>query len=198
MFNQSVSIVKFSPLYNILKEIEDLFKFQINNYKTYDDFLNEVNTNHSLFSKSIILVNKQKDKLFFQNKVNNNAILVFDEFPIKIEKLIDSINIQLIKQKYNFQSKINIKNYVLNLNSRIISNKEIELKLTEREIDIILHLNENELPQSVDMLQKKVWGHLFNLETHTVETHIYRLRKKIKDKFNDSNFVISHNEGYLI
>ena len=62
----------------------------------------------------------------------------------------------------------------------------------------ILHLNENELPQSVDMLQKKVWGHLFNLETHTVETHIYRLRKKIKDKFNDSNFVISHNEGYLI
>ena len=198
MFNQSVSIVKFSPLYNILKEIEDLFKFQINNYKTYDDFLNEVNTNHSLFSKSIILVNKQKDKLSFQNKVNNNAILVFDEFPIKIEKLIDSINIQLIKQKYNFQSKINIKNYVLNFNSRIISNKEIELKLTEREIDIILHLNENELPQSVDMLQKKVWGHLFNLETHTVETHIYRLRKKIKDKFNDSNFVISHNEGYLI
>ena len=198
MFSQSVSIVKFSPLYNILKEIEDLFKFQINNYKTYDDFLNEVNTNHSLFSKSIILVNKQKDKLFFQNKVNNNAILVFDEFPIKIEKLIDSINIQLIKQKYNFQSKINIKNYVLNFNSRIISNKEIELKLTEREIDIILHLNENELPQSVDMLQKKVWGHLFNLETHTVETHIYRLRKKIKDKFNDSNFVISHNEGYLI
>ena len=198
MFNQSVSIVKFSPLYNILKEIEDLFKFQINNYKTYDDFLNEVNTNHSLFSKSIILVNKQKDKLFFQNKVNNNAILVFDEFPIKIEKLIDTINIQLIKQKYNFQSKINIKNYVLNFNSRIISNKEIELKLTEREIDIILHLNENELPQSVDMLQKKVWGHLFNLETHTVETHIYRLRKKIKDKFNDSNFVISHNEGYLI
>ena len=198
MFNQSVSIVKFSPLYNILKEIEDLFKFQINDYKTYDDFLNEVNTNHSLFSKSIILVNKQKDKLSFQNKVNNNAILVFDEFPIKIEKLIDSINIQLIKQKYNFQSKINIKNYVLNFNSRIISNKEIELKLTEREIDIILHLNENELPQSVDMLQKKVWGHLFNLETHTVETHIYRLRKKIKDKFNDSNFVISHNEGYLI
>lgn len=198
MFNQSVSIVKFSPLYNILKEIEDLFKFQINNYKTYDDFLNEVNTNHSLFSKSIILVNKQKDKLFFQNKVNNNAILVFDEFPIKIEKLIDTINIQLIKQKYNFQSKINIKNYVLNFNSRIISNKKIELKLTEREIDIILHLNENELPQSVDMLQKKVWGHLFNLETHTVETHIYRLRKKIKDKFNDSNFVISHNEGYLI
>ena len=198
MFNQSISIVKFSALYNILKEIEDLFKFKIYNYKTYDNFLDKVSTNHSLFSKSIIVVNKKDDKLFFQNKVNNNAILVFDKLPITIDKIIDTINIQLIKQKYNFQSKINIKNYVLNLNSRIISNKEIELKLTEREIDIILHLNENELPQSVDMLQKKVWGHLFNLETHTVETHIYRLRKKIKDKFNDSNFVISHNEGYLI
>ena len=198
MFNQSISIVKFSALYNILKEIEDLFKFKIYNYKTYDNFLDKVSTNHSLFSKSIIVVNKKDDKLFFQNKVNNNAILVFDKLPITIDKIIDTINIQLIKQKYNFQSKINIKNYVLNLNSRIISNKEIELKLTEREIDIILHLNENELPQSVDMLQKKVWGHLFNLETHTVETHIYRLRKKIKDKFKDSNFIISHNEGYLI
>tara|TARA_B100000768_G_scaffold181145_1_gene203047 strand:- start:792 stop:1388 length:597 start_codon:yes stop_codon:yes gene_type:complete len=198
MFNQSISIVKFSALYNILKEIEDLFKFKIYNYKTYDNFLDKVSTNHSLFSKSIIVVNKKDDKLFFQNKVNNNAILVFDKLPITIDKIIDTINIQLIKQKYNFQSKINIKNYVLNLNSRIISNKEIELKLTEREIDIILHLNENKLPQSVDILQKKVWGYSFNLETHTVETHIYRLRKKIKDKFKDSNFIISHNEGYLI
>ena len=198
MFNQSISIVKFSALYNILKEIEDLFKFKIYNYKTYDNFLDKVSTNHSLFSKSIIVVNKKDDKLFFQNKVNNNAILVFDKLPITIDKIIDTINIQLIKQKYNFQSKINIKNYVLNFNSRIISNKEIELKLTEREIDIILHLNENKLPQSVDILQKKVWGYSFNLETHTVETHIYRLRKKIKDKFKDSNFIISHNEGYLI
>ena len=72
------------------------------------------------------------------------------------------------------------------------------MKLTEREIDIILFLNQNKTPQSVDTLQNKVWGHLFDLETHTVETHIYRLRKKIKEKFNDINFIISHDDGYVI
>ena len=130
--------------------------------------------------------------------VNNKTILVLDEYPFKIEKFLDIINIQLIKQKYNFQSKLNIKDYTLNFNSRIISNKQKELKLTEREIDIILFLSENKTPQSIIILQGKVWGYSFDLETHTVETHIYRLRKKIKDKFNDDNFIISHDEGYLI
>ena len=198
MFNQSVSIVEFPKLYNILKEIESLFKFNINNYQTVSDFINLLGNNNQDISNSIIILEKKNNQLSSLNQINNNAILIFDNQPFKINQFIDIVNTQLIKQKYNFQSKINIKNYVLNFNSRIISNKKIELKLTEREIDIILHLNENELPQSVDMLQKKVWGHSFNLETHTVETHIYRLRKKIKDKFNDSNFVISHNEGYLI
>ena len=123
---------------------------------------------------------------------------MFDKLPIKINTFIDKVNIQLIKQKYNFQSRLNIKNYVLNFNSRIISNQKTELKLTEREIDIILFLNENKQPQSVNELQKKVWGYSFDLETHTVETHIYRLRKKIKDKFEDEKFIISHDKGYLI
>ena len=70
--------------------------------------------------------------------------------------------------------------------------------MTEREIDIILFLNEKKQPQSVNELQKKVWGYSFDLETHTVETHIYRLRKKIKDKFEDEKFIISHDKGYLI
>ncbi|MDB9821045.1 helix-turn-helix domain-containing protein, partial [Candidatus Pelagibacter sp.] len=104
----------------------------------------------------------------------------------------------LIKQKYSFQSKLNIKNYILNLNSRIISSLNKELKLTEKEVDIIMFLNENKIPQSIKVLQNKVWGHLFKLETHTVETHIYRLRKKIKDQFNDDNFITSHDAGYLI
>ena len=121
-----------------------------------------------------------------------------DTWPLKIEKLLDKINTQLIKQKYNFHSKLDIKNYTLNFNSRIISNKMKELKLTEREIDIILFLKDNSNPQSVSMLQNKVWGYSSDLETHTVETHIYRLRKKIKDKFNDENFIISEDTGYKI
>ena len=73
-----------------------------------------------------------------------------------------------------------------------------ELKLTEREIDIILFLKNQIIPQSVNMMQNKVWGYSSDLETHTVETHIYRLRKKIKDKFNDKNFITSEEEGYKI
>ena len=65
-------------------------------------------------------------------------------------------------------------------------------------MDIILFLNEKNSPQSINTLQKNVWNYSFNLETHTVETHIYRLRKKIKDKFNDEKFIVSHDEGYLI
>ena len=152
----------------------------------------------NLLMNSIILLSNKNLKLFFHKQIENNTILIFDELPITIEKLLDVINTKLIKKKYNFQSKFKIKNYLLNLNSRIISNKNDELKLTEREIDIILFLNQNKTPQSVDTLQNKVWGHLFDLETHTVETHIYRLRKKIKEKFNDINFIISHDDGYVI
>ena len=198
MFNQSVNIVEFSQLYNILKEIDDLFKFNIKNYNSYNELITELESSSQEQLNSITIVKKKNDKLLSHSLVNNKTILVLDEYPFKIEKFLDIINIQLIKQKYNFKSKLNIKDYTLNFNSRIISNKQKELKLTEREIDIILFLSENKTPQSIIILQGKVWGYSFDLETHTVETHIYRLRKKIKDKFNDDNFIISHDEGYLI
>ena len=198
MSKQSVNIVEFTNLYNILYEIKDLFIFNIKNYKNSNHFLQEIKSNIIDQNNSIIIVNKKKHELFSHNKINNRNILIIDKFPFKIQKLIDKINIQLIKEKYNFQSKIDIKNYVLNFNSRIISNKASKLKLTEREIDIILFLNEKSTPQSIISLQNEVWGYSDTLETHTVETHIYRLRKKIKDKFKDDKFITSQNDGYLI
>ena len=198
MSKQSVNIVEFLNLYNILYEIKDLFIFHINNYKNSNHFLQDIESNIIDHDNSIIIVNNKKHELFSNNKINNRNILIVDEFPLKIERLIDKINTHLIKEKYNFQSKLNIKNYVLNLNSRIISNKECKLKLTEREIDIILFLKKKGIPQSIISLQNEVWGYSDTLETHTVETHIYRLRKKIKDKFKDDKFINSHNDGYLI
>jgi len=198
MSKQSVNIVEFLNLYNILYEIKDLFIFHINNYKNSNHFLQDIESNIIDHDNSIIIVNNKKHELFSNNKINNRNILIIDEFPLKIERLIDKINTHLIKEKYNFQSKLNIKNYVLNLNSRIISNKECKLKLTEREIDIILFLKKKGIPQSIISLQNEVWGYSDTLETHTVETHIYRLRKKIKDKFKDDKFITSHNDGYLI
>ena len=198
MFNQSISIVEFPKLYNILKEIESLFKFNINNYQTVSDFINLLGNNNQDISNSIIILEKKNNQLSSLNQINSNAILIFDNQPFKINQFIDTVNTQLIKQKYNFQSKISIKNYVLNFNSRMMSTSSKELKLTEREIDIILFLSQNKTPQSISVLQNKVWGYTFDLETHTVETHIYRLRKKIKDKFDDDKFIISHDEGYLV
>ena len=198
MSKQSVNIVEFSNLYNILYEIKDLFIFHINNYKNSNHFLQDIESNIIDQDNSIIIVNKKKHELFSNNKINNRNILIIDDFPLRIEKIIDKINTHLIKEKYNFQSKLNIRNYVLNINSRIICNKECELKLTEREIDIILFLKKKSTPQSVISLQNDVWGYSDTLETHTVETHIYRLRKKIKDRFKDDKFITSHNDGYLI
>ena len=198
MFNQSVSIVEFPKLYNILEEIETLFKFNVNNYKTVSDFIKLLDNNNQDILNTIIILNKKSDQLSSYANLNKNAIIVIDTYPFKIEKFIDIVNTQLIKQKYNFQSKLNIKNYILNFNSRVMSTFNKELKLTEREIDIILFLNENKTPQSINVLQNKVWGYLTELETHTVETHIYRLRKKIKDKFNDDKFILSQEDGYSI
>ena len=112
--------------------------------------------------------------------------------------MLDKINIQLIKNKYKNQANIKIKKYNLNINKRVIILNQEELKLTEREIDIILFLNENSKPQTVHNLQNVVWGYSSELETHTVETHIYRLRKKVKEKFKDDNFINSYVSGYKI
>ena len=198
MFNQSVCIVEFLNLYNILFEIKNLFTFNVYNYQKSEDFIRELENNNIECLNSIIIVNKEISELISNKNVNKNHILVIEGFPLKVEKLIDVINTQLIKQKFNFQANINIKNYNLNLNSRIISTGNEQLKLTEKEIDIILFLNDHEKPQSINILQNKVWGYLFDLETHTVETHIYRLRKKISKKFNDTKFIISGENGYLL
>ena len=111
---------------------------------------------------------------------------------------MEKINIQLIKLRYDYQSKVILKNYTLDLNSRDINKNNKKLKLTEKEIDTILFLYNKKNPQNVKILLSEVWGYLHDVETHTVETHIHRLRKKIKDHFNDESFIISCNEGYKI
>ena len=197
MFKQSVSIIECSKLYNILYEIKQIFSFNIYNYHSLKDFINKIEDNNIECINSLIIVDKNDNKLLSHKKINRNNILFCDKFPIRIEKFLDRINTQLIKKKYNFQSNVKIKKYFLNLNSRIISFEKKELKLTEREIDIILFLNNNN-EQSVKKLQNEVWRYSLDLETHTVETHIYRLRRKIKDKFNDQNFILSYDDGYKI
>ena len=195
MIKQTIHIIDFKILYNILDEIKDYLKFEILHHKNEEIFLNSNDLN---LNDSLILI-KSNNKNFLNNqKINKKKIFSISSYPITIDKLVEILNINLIKQKYNYQSNIDIKNYQLDLNSRTITKDRQNLKLTQKEIDIILFLNDYKKPQKVNTLQNKVWGYSLDLETHTVETHIYRLRKKINDKFKDSNFILSNDEGYFI
>ena len=195
MIKQTIHIIDFKILYNILDEIKDYLKFQILHYKNEEIFLNSNDLN---LNDSLILV-RINNKVFLNNgKINKKKIFSIPNYPITIDKLVEILNVNLIKQKYNYQSNIYIKDYKLDLNSRTITKNNQNLKLTQKEIDIILFLNDYEKPQKVNVLQNKVWGYSLELETHTVETHIYRLRKKIKDEFKDNNFILSNDDGYFI
>ena len=103
-----------------------------------------------------------------------------------------------LKKIYNQQSEIDLGSYKLNLNSRKIFNRTNSLDLTEREANIIVFLEKLKKPVKISQLQTEVWGHNSKLETHTVETHIYRLRKKINNFFEDQNFIKSSKSGYII
>ena len=198
MSNPTVNIIAFNTLYEILYEIKDVLKFEVKNYVNLEKFF-ETNKENKLAQLNYTLIFEFDNKKLIENeKIDKRKTLYFNELPIKIDSLMQRINIQIIKQKYNFHSNINIENYSLNLNTKIISKKTTQLKLTEKEIDILLFLHESKSPQKISILQKKVWGYLFDLETHTVETHVYRLRKKMKDTFQDDNFVSSNDNGYFI
>ena len=193
MSKSVVNIIDFPVLYNVLFEVKDFLNFEVINYENENVFLEKIEKENSIKNYTIVT------KKFLNNKnINQKSIIYLDNTPINFISLIDKINTNLLKQRFSFQSNINIKNYTLNLNSRVISRNENELKLTEREIEIILFLNDKKKPQNINILQKEVWSYVTDLETHTVETHIYRLRKKIGDKFNDNNFIVSSKEGYLI
>ena len=88
--------------------------------------------------------------------------------------------------------------YHINLNSRVMILESKSLQLTEKEVKIISFLNDSDTPISINKLQSEVWGYKSKLETHTVETHVYRLRKKIEKKFKDISFIVSLKNGYKI
>ena len=188
MTRSKVIILNLKGLYNVLLELKDFFKFELFYQEKEADLPQQ---------------NKGKNYLVISNKkilsnIDNKNIIILSELPVKILDLIEKININLLKQKYSYQSNFQIKEYKLDLNSRVISLEKKDLKLTEREIEIILFLKSKDKPQSIDVLQKEVWGYSENLETHTVETHVYRLRKKINETFDDSDFLVSSKDGYKI
>ena len=186
MNNQILIIYDFPILFDILNEIKTNLNFKLLNISKSEFSKTQFNK----FENFLIISKKKILKL-------ENQIFI-ESFPIKITKIIETININFLKNKFNQQSEIDIGAYKLNLNSRKMFNENNELNLTEKEADIVLYLKNSQKPVTINQLQVEVWGHSSKLETHTVETHIYRLRKKISDIFNDYNFIKSSKSGYNI
>ena len=183
METQYLVIHNNTVLYNILFELKHLLSFEV--IKTKNKNLNNV------------LNDKQSLVISSDNLESKNQVFI-DSLPISIDKLIYTLNIQFLKKKIENKKNIKIGNYIINYTSRKIQKKNKSLTITEKEVAIINFLNHSNRPRSINELQIEVWGHKSKLETHTVETHVYRLRKKIKEYFNDNNFIKSSKDGYLI
>ena len=186
MIIQNLIIYKFTSLYHILEELSLDLNFKI----TFAENENSLNDKVKKYKNYLIISNKE-----YSNIVNQ---FILKNTPINIFKLIEKINIEFLRLQFNSQSQVRVNNYTINLNSREMLINDIKLKLTEKEINTISYLSQSNKPVSIDELQKKVWSYQSDIETHTVETHIYRLRKKIYNTFNDKEFIISQKNGYQI
>ena len=183
---QNLIIYKFTSLYHILEELSLDLNFNIS-------FVDDVNSlNNKLKNHNNYLIISNKKYLDISNQ------FVLENTPINIFKLVEKINIEFLKLQFNNQSHVKVKNYIIDLNSREMSVNSTKIKLTEKEINTIIYLSKSNKPVSIDKLQEKVWSYQSDIETHTVETHIYRLRKKILNIFNDKEFIISEKNGYQI
>ena len=186
MSSQNIIIYKFNGLYQILEELGADLNFNISS----------VNSKNSLDER----VKNVSNYLIISNKNYKDISIhyVVDHFPINIFKLVEKINIEFLKLHFNSQSEMKVNNYTIDLNSREMKINNIKLKLTEKEINTIKYLSKSDKPVSIDELQDKVWSYQSDMETHTVETHVYRLRKKILNSFKDDQFIVSKKNGYQI
>ena len=196
MLKQNVYILNFDELYEIFNEIKNILNFNVSKVGNLD--LQRLSETNNLNLKDSILITIFNKKNFKISTIDEKEFLIIENLPIFLPNLIEKINIFFLKIKFNSQNKIYIKNYNINLNNRTIYNDSVETNLTEKEIQIIVFLIEKKIPQRISKLQSEIWNFSNDLETHTVETHIYRLRKKIKDTFNDNNFIINSKDGYII
>ena len=182
MKKQYLLIYNYPALFKILNELKHALKFEIKNLSEND--LKKKNYNDDL------VISKYNLNIDNQIKI--------EKFPIEFERLLDILNISFLKKKIEVQKDIKIGRYTFNYNSRRLTKNNKDISLTEKETTIINFLRESKKPVSVKNLQRKVWGYNTNLETHTVETHVYRLRKKIHKNLNDENFILSSKLGYYI
>ena len=182
MKNKILLIHDFEKLFDVLIEIEKEIGLKIVKLTKTD--------------LSNFIFNNESDYLLLSKKEINNfkRQIVLDKLPIKFSKLLEKINIGFLKQNFSEKSDVKVGRYIVDINSREMRYENKILKLTEKECEVIIYLSKSNRTISIENLQLNVWSHQSKLETHTVETHIYRLRKKILEKFNDNDFITSEKK----
>ncbi len=133
-----------------------------------------------------------------KNKINMKNFDYVLKLPTSIQDLNEIIDTSLAKKQFNKNSSIKIKSYKLDKNEKKLIKSNKFVILTEKEIQLLELLLNKEIAVSKSQILSLVWKYSSSADTHTVETHIYRLRKKILDTFNDKNFILNHKEGYYL
>ena len=208
MSNIHLSILGSIPFLNLLNELDFKNVLISNKQLNYSDKeifikilfpenlkIQEVKK-YLLQNEPIILILSNKDYI----KKNNLRLLNFHaslEFPIEILSFKEILNILITKYNFFNKSKIIIKDYEIDSNQRSIPNQKVKVKLTEKELELILALNNNN-GLNKSFLLKSIWKHSLDLDTHAFETHLHRLRKKIHKYFNDKNFIVEKNSLYYL
>jgi hypothetical protein len=197
MITRKVFLINFQSLYIILNEISDLIQYEFIAINK-NDFTKLENNKTETIEGYIFIV--QNENIIKNSKILlKNNYLVLNKTPIQLIKFIEKLNILFLNINYKNNSNIYINDYVINTNNKTIFKNNLSLKLTEKELKLLKFLNlKKNYPQNIQSLENEIWKYTQDLETHTVETHIYRLRKKIEEKFLDYNFIKSNKLGYYL
>ena len=191
-----------------LEELKDYLNFKLTVIKgeiNGEEFLDhDVLLVHENYFKSSnenkILEETDKIKILVCDLKAFRSIYFTDKIylPASIKDINQVIETSIIKKNFNKNSSVKIKNYILDKNEKKLIKNANFILLTEKEIQLLDLLLTNSKPVSKKRILEKVWKYASDVDTHTVETHIYRLRKKIKIKFSDEDFIINKKDGYLL
>ena len=201
MHKLNVQILGPSSFISTVNELKMFLKFNC-----LSEDLNN-NSNIILFHIDALLDKKLKE--YIQNNksikicVGNRKDLTNDydarlELPATLKEINSIVENTAAKKEFNLNSSIIVKNYLLNKNEKKLSKSENYIILTEKEVQLIELFLNNKKPITKDNILSSVWNYASDADTHTVETHIYRLRKKIVDKFKDDEFILNNKDGYYL
>ncbi len=196
-FNTSLEELKEFFNFKLYSKLEDLKNITLNNYDVllvHEDLLKKDDN-----QREILKENKKINILISHS--NHHDLSIFNDkllLPTRIEDINKIVENVIAKKNFNKNSSIKIKQYTLNKNERKLIKEKKYILLTEKEIQLLELLLHNKNSINKDEILKEVWGYSEDADTHTVETHIYRLRKKIKKTFLDERFILNDKEGYLL